>query len=281
MSSYISIIIFIIVTIFYYIALKLPINVAALEDTTGRLYSQAVSSNYIRLGIYFLLVILSQLAINISMIINQCGGSVLENIGSGMLMTFIPWIFIFGMTIVVLILFPGFKAAFSNVIGYFVVAGAANNIFSKLLENSDIHKAIASDPTLDENKKQEFKSAAEAIVKMCGNLSVLINQITPFNFMEYWNLLLPLMKPEFQQSNGGVYKQQLLDIVVRRDDIGEALWYMYTAVMLTSVIQFNFTTKGCSQNLSSMKAAHDEYLAQDKAAAAALAKQQSVVYTRT
>jgi ABC-type multidrug transport system fused ATPase/permease subunit len=281
MSSYLSIVIFVLITIFYYIALKLPISVAVLEDTTGNLYKQVVGSNYIRLAIYFALVILSQFSINISMIINQCGGSILENIGAGALMTFIPWIFIFGMVIIVLILFPGFKSAFSNVIGYFIVAGAANNIFSKLLENSDIHKAIANDPTLDENKKQEFKNAAEAIVKMCGNLSVLINQITPFNFTEYWNLLLPLMKPEFQQSNGGIYKQQLLDIVTRRDDVGEALWYIYTAIFLTSVIQFNFTTKGCNQNLASMKAAHDAYLTQDKADAAALAKQQSTVYTKS
>lgn len=281
MSSYLSIVIFVLITIFYYIALKLPISVAVLEDTTGNLYKQVVGSNYIRLAIYFALVILSQFSINISMIINQCGGSILENIGAVALMTFIPWIFIFGMVIIVLILFPGFKSAFSNVIGYFIVAGAANNIFSKLLENSDIHKAIANDPTLDENKKQEFKNAAEAIVKMCGNLSVLINQITPFNFTEYWNLLLPLMKPEFQQSNGGIYKQQLLDIVTRRDDVGEALWYIYTAIFLTSVIQFNFTTKGCNQNLASMKAAHDAYLTQDKADAAALAKQQSTVYTKS
>ena len=281
MSSYLSIVIFVLITIFYYIALKLPISVAVLEDTTGNLYKQVIGSNYIRLAIYFALVILSQFSINISMIINQCGGSILENIGAGALMTFIPWIFIFGMVIIVLILFPGFKSAFSNVIGYFIVAGAANNIFSKLLENSDIHKAIANDPTLDENKKQEFKNAAEAIVKMCGNLSVLINQITPLNFTEYWNLLLPLMKPEFQQSNGGVYKQQLLDVVTRRDDVGEALWYIYTAIFLTSVIQFNFTTKGCNQNLASMKAAHDAYLAQDKADAAALAKQQTTVYTKS
>jgi hypothetical protein len=89
------------------------------------------------------------------------------------------------------------------------------------------------------------------------------------------------MKPEFQQSNGGIYKQQLLDIVTRRDDVGEALWYIYTAIFLTSVIQFNFTTKGCNQNLASMKAAHDAYLTQDKADAAALAKQQSTVYTKS
>ena len=34
-----------------------------------------------------------------------------------------------------------------------------------------------------------------------GNTAVLINQIVPSNFESYWNILKPLMKPQFQTDS--------------------------------------------------------------------------------
>ena len=60
---------------------------------------------------------------------SKCGGSLDKNIGAAALFTFIPWILIFGVMLAVLIIFPSFKNAFSNVIGYYVVSGQANELF--------------------------------------------------------------------------------------------------------------------------------------------------------
>ena len=232
-----------------------------------------------KLGVYFLAVVLVQFGINASIIINKCGGSVSQNIGVAFLMTFIPWVLIFGVLLVILLMFPGFKSAFSNVVGYFAVAGPANTVLSELLINTDINKAIATDTSSPENK-QALQSAADAILKLCGNMSILINQIIPSNFDEYWQMLTPLMKPE-HQTGAPELKQKLLDLVVRRDNIGEAMWYIYTAVLLISIVQYNLTTRGCVKNVAAMEKSQQEFLAKEAQINAAKEKAASQTYTVT
>ena len=42
-----------------------------------------------------------------------------------------------------------------------------------------------------------MQNTADAILKICGNTGILINQITPDNFIEYMKMLQPLMKDEY------------------------------------------------------------------------------------
>ena len=239
-SSYISLLIFVLITIFYYLVLKKSLTTSILDD--GEKYIEFTSSSYIQLLIYFLMVILSQFGLNASIIANKCGGSIVQNIGTAFLMTFIPWIFIFGGVITVLIIFPGFKSAFSNVIGYFAVSGRANNILTELLENTEVSKTIDETTVGNAERNKSLKSAADAIIKLCGNMSILINQIVPSNFTEYWNMLVPLMKDNYRANVPIELKQELLDTVVLRDNIGEALWFIYTAILLISVIQYKIVS---------------------------------------
>jgi len=215
--------------------------------------------------------------------VNKCGGSVSQNVGAAAVMTFIPWVLIFGSLMLVLIAFPGFKSAFSNVIGYFVVAGEANNVLTTLLVNQETKSAIDGETNTTPEKKQELSKAAEAILKLCGNMSVLINQIVPSNFEEYWSLLKPLMKPEYQTSGeqSTELKTKLLNLVVRRDNIGEALWYVYTAVLLISVIQYNLTTRGCVKDPSAMEASHQAFLKEEEIQNQQQAKLQNTIYYQT
>jgi len=215
--------------------------------------------------------------------VNKCGGSVSQNVGAAAVMTFIPWVLIFGSLMLVLIAFPGFKSAFSNVIGYFVVAGEANNVLTTLLVNQETKSAIDGETNTTPEKKQELSKAAEAILKLCGNMSVLINQIVPSNFEEYWSLLKPLMKPEYQTSGeqSTELKTKLLNLVVRRDNIGEALWYVYTAVLLISVIQYNLTTRGCVKDPGAMEASHQAFLKEEEIQNQQQAKLQNTIYYQT
>lgn len=276
-SSFLSLLIFIIITILYYLVIKVPLTTTIIDNDAN--FVEYTSANNIRLVIYFLLVVLTQFGLNAGIIMNKCGGSVQNNIGSAFIMTFIPWIFIFGILIVVLIVFPGFKSAFSNVVGYFAVSGRATNILTELLENTDLSKTI-NDATGDSDKKNSLKSAAEAIIKLCGNMSILINQIVPSNFNEYWAMLAPLMKDKYQMDNMPIQlKQELLDTVVMRDNIGEALWYVYTAVLLISITQYNIATKKCVQDLASLEANQQEYQAEQAKLEEANKQSESSVYT--
>ena len=162
-------------------------------------------------------------------------------------------------------MFPGFKSAFSNVIGYFAVAQSANNIFAELLENTDLQEQLDQAPNVDPKKKTEMEKAAETIIKICGDSSIIINQMVPENFEEFWSLLTPLMKPENKmETSKHELKEQLLNLVVTKDDIGEAMWFVYTALLLITVINYNITARGCKLTPEMQKKKHDEFLKEEE-----------------
>ena len=285
-ASYLTLISFIVLTIVYFAfptvgKLKVTPEMAARPD----FQIFYILQNMPRLMVYFLFVIFFQFFFNSIFIINKCGGSASKNIGVAALLTFIPWILIFGIMIAVLIMFPGLKSAFSDVVGYFVVANGANNILNVILQNGDLTDKI--DETADADEKKDLKVAAQAIMKLVGNKGILINQMVPGNFESIWVLLTPLMVPDFVQGNmTGDFeittaKNKLLELVVLRDNIGESMWYIYTAVLLTSIVSYNLATRGCVKDVQQMQAAHDDYLQQEEEINKQKALNDSVIYKVT
>jgi hypothetical protein len=86
------------------------------------------------------------------------------------------------------------------------------------------------------------------------------------------------MKEQYQ-NGAPELKQQLLDSVVVRDNIGEALWYVYTAVLLISITQYNIMSRPCNKDLATMQADQDKYLKTEASINEKTAKQNSTVYT--
>lgn len=261
--SFISLIVFTILTIVYFAfpsTSGFPITKPSLTIdayTVPGVMQNWYSSYTVSLGIFVLITLCSQFIINVAYLNSKCGSNP-ANTFSAFKYTFVPWLFIFGVLIATLFIFPGFKSAFSDVIGYFIVAGKANDIFAELLVNTE-----ANTP--------ELASAAEAIVKICGNKSVLINKLNIENFGDLWNILNPLKKPEFQAINGidpdaaKSIKQSLLDVVVLKDNVGEALWYIYSAILISSIVYYNLAVKGCVQDINQIKQQHDDYIKQQEA----------------
>jgi hypothetical protein len=229
-------------------------------------YKIYISNNYMYLAIYVLLVILIQFMVNSSIISSNCGGNITENIGVAGVLTFLPWILIFGILVIVLTIYPGFKSAFSDVVGYFYVSSSANKIITELLINKDIEKKIIEDPNMTPEKKEALENAADVIIKICGNTSILINQIVPNNFDYYWDILKPLMKDKYKMDSPETnkIKNDLFELVVTRDNVGEAMWYIYTGLLLTSIVQLKITTRGCANNPSTMQANYQKFLKKEE-----------------
>jgi len=263
MNSYINLITFVIITLLYFFKLKPTLTYDILNDQTKLL--NYTKSNYIYLGVYYLCVLLSQIVLNSAVIINLCGGSISKNIGAASLITIFPWTLIFGVVIIVLIVFPGFKSAFSDVVGYFYVSNSAHTLLSNLLLidesiSSEINKATVN----DETTQKAMKHAANVIIKLFGNLGILINQIVPSNFIDYWKLLDPLMKPEYRNNNNEQIREDFLNIVISRDNVGEAMWYIYTGILLLSIVQYNITTRGCINDTATMQKNYKEFVKQEE-----------------
>jgi hypothetical protein len=269
-NTYMNIIIFILITILFFAYGKPKPTIDTLSSP---------DSPYKSYGIYFMAVLLFQLAINMSTLENKCGGGWAANLGYAMLITLGPWLAMFGILIAVMINFPGMKSAFSDVIGYYAVSNSANKLLAELLVDTDINDKIKqAGDGVDETKQQAMQDAAEAVMKMVGNISILINQIVPSNFMSYWKTLVPLMKNP--QAEDMPQKQQaLLDIVVLRDNIGEACWYIYTAILLISIIGFKIANKACEVDPKVANAKYDQYLDKQQAANDATAIANSIPYT--
>lgn len=269
MSSYLNIVAFLISTTIYYFALKPQITYADIQkgmDDKGKSpYMNYVQDTYVFTVIYFLLVTITQFMINVTVITGQCGGSVKENIGASAVYTFFPWIFIFGVMVVVLIINPGFKSVFSDIIGYYYVSYSANKIITTLLIDKDIQKEL-NNTKITYEEKDAIQNAADAIIKICGNSSILINQIVPSNFDQYMKELQPLIKDKYKHINNlgsdesmSLY-EDLFNLVATRDNIGEAFWYMYVGILLIAIVNLQIVTRGCINNQSTMEQNYKTYL---------------------
>jgi hypothetical protein len=267
---------FIITTIIYFVFPSIGKPQLTLDDLSNddkkiNFYNKQMKG----LAFYLGAVVVTQLFLNIGYLMTKCGGSLDKNIGAAAIFTFIPWVLIFGILLLVLIMFPGFKGAFADVIGYFVVAGGANDIFGSILIGTDLNDMIEKSENIEQ--KKELTQAAEAIVKICGNKSILINQINTDNFLEIWNILKPLMTPgSFEKTD---IKQQLLDLVVLKDNIGEAFWYVYTAILISSIVYYNLATRGCVKSVDQLKSDHEAYVQSQEEALKKEEINNSVTYT--
>jgi hypothetical protein len=288
-NSYLNIVTFLLTTLFYYLALKPSLTYDITRDESS--YKNYVTGNYMYLAIYFLLVMIIQFFVNASVISSMCGGKLTDNMGSAGLLTFLPWTLIFGVVIIVLTIYPGFKSAFSDVIGYYYVSESANKILTELLVDKDIQKNIDADQSMSAEQKAATQSAADMIIKICGNTSILINQIVPSNFEDYWQLLTPLMKDKYKtamsdqqgmlNTEGTSLKNSLFDLVVTRDNVGEAMWYIYTGLLLTSLVQLKIVTKGCASNPKTMEQNYQKFLESEKISKEKKSKATGTVYTIT
>jgi hypothetical protein len=252
-NSYLNIVTFLLTTLFYYLTIKPSYTYEISIDLTKQ--KEYKTKSYMYLAIYLLLVMVIQFMVNSSIISSKCGGNITENMGAAGVLTFLPWTLIFGVIILILTIYPGFKSAFSDVIGYFWVSSSANKVITELLIDPKIQKKIDEDTTSTPQQKEAMITAADTIIKICGNASVLINQIVPSNFQSYWNILTPLLKPKYQTENPDTVKlrNELFEIVVTRDNVGEAMWYIYTGLLLTLLVQLKITTRGCVSNTKTME----------------------------
>lgn len=298
-KSYVNILIFFLITLFYYFSLKPKTTLENVDSP------DLASGNSKATLIYFLLTILTQLFFNAYILSSTCQGPFTKYLGQAALYTLLPWTFFFGIVILVLYFAPSFKSAFSDVVGYYYVSSSANDILVTLLKNQgspEIAKKVfeegsgvnkSSEPQISLNTSPEETSlntnilrevtsinnvvtkdslnsgfstslqalsksltpteasgvettdekSADLITKICGNVSVLINQMLPSNFNDYWNTLQPLFKPAYK--NNETLKNKLFNLVVTRDNIGESMWFIYTGILVSSIIQFQLATFNC------------------------------------
>lgn len=250
---------FIILTFVYCIKLKSRMTFAIFNDDKS--LAELKKFEHYSLAGYFALVIISQISLNVMSMYFKCGGDFIDSLTNATSLTILPWSLIFGVVIITIMMFPGFKSAFSDVIGYFYISSKANEVLNTLL----VDKNIRMD-NLQPSEKDKMKDAADLVMKIYGNTSILINQIVPSNFKQLWDQMRILRKPEYQDDNNEktkALKEQLFGLVVTRENVGEAMWYIYTGILIISLVKMNIETRGCSSNIDVMETKYKQFLSKE------------------
>ena len=204
--------------------------------------------------IYFILVLASQFALNISLAKQMCNSP--SNVGTAALATFIPWLFIFGLLNLLLNVFPGWLSAFSNTIGYAIasVAGVASLFTDQLLN-------VGKPPN---------KDAFKVIQNVTNDPSTIINTINDENVEEFWNKSIDVnFFNSFPQVKSGAEPPpqftQLKNFIRLKNIVSYFIWYLLTGILITSISYNYMLSVPCVQTPKQARQSAAQFLASQTA----------------
>jgi len=224
--------------------------------------------------IYFILILVSQFILNIYLAKQMCNSP--SNVGTAAIATIIPWILIFGLLNLLLTMFPGWLAAFSNTIGYAVasIVGVSSLFTEKLLN-------VGTPPN---------KDALKVIQNILSDPSTIINTLNDENVLNFWNksVNVKLFKTDFQvinnvdgiQTRDNEYFYELKKYIMLKNLVSYFIWYLLTGILITSISYNYMLTVPCVQTPKQARAAAAQFLANQKDAqkSADAAKSSAPVY---
>ena len=201
----------------------------------------------------------------------MCGKAQWKNT---MFVTLVPWITIFGVLHVILIMFPGWSVPFSNTFGYLIV---------KLMGLPDLMKKILVDQNSD------LPEASRALESIRSDNSLFMNELHPEartekmgkdgkplrpsqyerpKFDDAWKKLEDsniIKKFQEETSERPKMKEELYRFVNMKYSISEYVWNLLTGFLVTSISYNYILNAGCAKSPNDMKKRYDKYEAQQNA----------------
>jgi hypothetical protein len=221
-----SLIIYIAITSAYFILISLPIP---------------ESIKKIAKYVYFLLVIASQIIAAFTISKKMCGTAQISDI---FIWGFIPWIIVFLGLNLVLTMFPGWKAPFSNTFGYlFAKLFGIRNVFNEMLKPS----IKSSDAGLNKLMEEVYEDS-----------SILINQITPENFDVAITKLGKLWDRSASNFTGNMEKLKLL--VTLKDNVSMYIWSILIGTITASMASTGLMSSECVKSTQQVHNETEAYL---------------------
>jgi len=229
-NSTLAIVIFILLTISYFIIL----NILGENSRTPITI------------VYYCSVVLSQLYIAYQISKSACGT---PQIGDIFIWSIVPWIIIFFSLNLLLRLFPGWKSPFSNTFGYLVTRiMGIKSLFNSLIKS---------------NFNTNDKGLSKIAEYIFEDQSILINEMTPNNFDNSIKKLDKL----WDKSNTDFSKnmERLKYLVSVKDYISEMIWYLLTGILTISISSMGLLSSKCGKSVSQIKDEVEKYKAEIKA----------------
>ena len=250
------------VSLLFFFIVTTVLFVAKLFMLPKELKPQGNFMNIIMLCIYLFLLIIGNYFINLSTTTALCGGT--PQWSSTFIITILPWVLIFAVINMVLIVYPGWLVPFSNTIGYFgAKMGGLNDLF-----NDHILK-----PRLDIKEEEEKPGGksnlqiAKALQQIYGNETLLINEIPRDGVNEeeqikiFKDFITSMSKIKiFKEKIDDGVKLQLYNLLKIKDIVAEYIWYLLSGFLVTSISYNYIVNVGCTYSAKQMKNEYDEYI---------------------
>lgn len=197
--------------------------------------------------IYILAVVIGEYTINLKAANSICSSS---NFTTALITTFVPWVFIFGLLNVILMIFPGWLIPFSNTFGYLIAKlMGLDKLVGEIFKPSDYYKNV--------NKSKDLIPLQEALGHIYSDKALLINEVTKENLNDFWKNMNPLMR-DTAKSNEDL-KDKFYKLLGLKELVSEFIWYILTGALVTSISYNYITSRPCSISADEMKDLHDEH----------------------
>lgn len=164
---------------------------------------------------YLAIILAIQFIANWQTVLKKCGEA---QIAKTITYTLGPNLIIFGGLMTLLTVFPGWKAPFSNTLGYGVI-----NILGKLALGVGVGDALIAVLKDDKNNK--------LLKRVYADPSMMANEITPDNFNLFMDRLggkNSIKKEAVSEDNIAT----LYNFVVLKDNIASFIWYILTGLLV-------------------------------------------------
>lgn len=188
--------------------------------------------------VYLILMTLINIIFNITTMNSLCGSANLTMILTS---TILPWLLIFGVLVAMLNAFSGWKAPFSNTIGFLVVGSQAKKLMSQILVN----------------RETQNKDIAQSLEYIYNDQSALLNEFTPDNFDTVFD---KMQQSGIFQSNVNEYKESLRKLVKVKDLIALGIWYLLAGFLVQTYGYYTIVSNGCQKTTGRMKKNEQTYL---------------------
>lgn len=214
--------------------------------------------------IYAILVFIGEFFINANLTNSLCDSVQWSTV---VLVTGLPWILMFGSLVIMLKMFPGWLAPFSNTFGYGIakLAGLSNVLNSILALNPKV-------------KGKQNTVIDEAIAHIYSDKSLLVNEITVTNFDYFWNKMQGLFRPGV--ATNIALKHDLWNMIWLKNIVAQFLWLILVGIMVISVSYNYIINAGCSLSADEIQKRHNQSQTQlQKTRDAAQTEQEKRIYT--
>jgi len=187
---------------------------------------------------YFLLLGLSQYLLNLHITAGMCNNT--YQYTTAMYVTIVPWVLIFGILNLMILIFPGWLSPFSNTFGYLITT---------LFGVKDKIKNVFKTP---DNRIGD--KARETINYIYGNQSLLVNEITMQNIGDensgFIKSMKDLLQDDYDTSDGDKPSKldQLKDMIYLKESVAKFFWYILSGSLVISIATNSIINSGCNYN---------------------------------